>query len=206
MTGWATRYLRISRLALHFARGLVTSALVFPFVGAPQRRRTIQRWSRELLALLSVRLHVHGRPPPEGARPLMVVANHVSWLDIFAINAVVPVRFVAKSEIRRWPLIGWLCAQAGTLFIRQARRRDTARINELVAAALRAGEVFTVFPEGTTTDGSSVRKFHSSLLEPALAARAAVQPVAIRYERDDGTHVPKSPTTATGPYGTHYAE
>ena len=117
----------------------------------------------------------------------MLVANHVSWLDIFAINAVVPARFVAKSEIRSWPLVGWLCAQAGTIFIRQSRRQDTVRVNNEVSAALGAGEVFAVFPEGTTSDGSDVRKFHSSLLEPALAARAAVQPVAIRYEREDGS-------------------
>lgn len=117
----------------------------------------------------------------------MLVANHVSWLDIFAINAVVPARFVAKAEIRSWPLIGWLCAQAGTIFIRQSRRHDTVRVNVAVSAALTAGDVFAVFPEGTTSDGSDVRKFHSSLLEPALAARAAVQPVAIRFERQDGS-------------------
>jgi 1-acyl-sn-glycerol-3-phosphate acyltransferase len=99
----------------------------------------------------------------------------------------VPVRFVAKSEIRRWPLVGWLCEMAGTVFIRQARRHDTMRVNAEIAAALEAGDIFAVFPEGTTTDGASVIKFHSSLLEPALSARATVQPVALRYTRSDGS-------------------
>ena len=103
------------------------------------------------------------------------------------INAVVAVRFVAKSEIRRWPLLGWLCARAGTLFIDRARRRDTTRVNQMVARRLQAGDVFTVFPEGTTTDGSTLLKFHASLLEPALEAGAAIQPVALWFDRSDGT-------------------
>ena len=117
----------------------------------------------------------------------MLVANHVSWLDIFAVNAVVPVRFVAKSEIRSWPLIGWLCERAGTVFIRQARRHDTLRVNEAISAALQEGDIFAVFPEGTTTDGTQVIKFHSSLLDPALKAAAKVQPAALRYTRADGS-------------------
>jgi len=117
----------------------------------------------------------------------MIVANHVSWLDIFALNAVSPVRFVAKSEIRRWPAIGWLSARTGTLFIERGRRRDTARVSGLVTEAMRSGDVVAVFPEGTTTDGSQVLRFHSSLLQPALAAEAGVQPVALRFERSDGS-------------------
>jgi len=97
------------------------------------------------------------------------------------------VRFIAKSEIRVWPLLGWLSGRAGTLFIQRARRNDTARINGAVTAALRAGDIFAVFPEGTTTDGSTVLRFHASLLEPALEAGAAVQPVALRFERADGS-------------------
>lgn len=117
----------------------------------------------------------------------MLVANHVSWLDIFAIDAVVPVRFVAKSEIRGWPLLGWLTEQAGTIFIRQARRHDTLRVNATVAAALAKGDIFAVFPEGTTSDGTALGNFHSSLTQPALDAHALVQPVALRYTRADGT-------------------
>jgi 1-acyl-sn-glycerol-3-phosphate acyltransferase len=176
---------RIARLAFHLGRGLFTAAVIFPFQTAERRNRTIQRWSVNLLGLLRVHLHVHGAP--DGRRPLMLVANHVSWLDIFAINSVIPVRFVAKAEVRAWPMIGWLSERAGTLFIERARPRDAVRINAEVAVALRSGAVFAVFPEGTTTDGSTVLKFHSSLLEPALKAGAAILPVALCYEREDGS-------------------
>ena len=168
-------------------RGSLIAGLLFPLQSRERRKREIERWSARLLDLLAVRVDIHGTPPPYGARPLMLVANHVSWLDIFAINAVVPVRFIAKSEIRVWPLLGWLSGRAGTLFIQRARRNDTARINGAVTAALRAGDIFAVFPEGTTTDGSTVLRFHASLLEPALEAGAAVQPVALRFERADGS-------------------
>jgi 1-acyl-sn-glycerol-3-phosphate acyltransferase len=179
------RRLRIASLALHLALGLFIAAFFFPFQSVRRRKHEIRRWSARLLAVLAVRLEVHGAP--FDARPLLLVSNHVSWLDIFAIDAVVPVRFVAKSEVRRWPLVGWLSARCGTLFIRRARPHDTARINALVITALGAGEVFAVFPEGTTTDGSRILKFHASLLEPALKAGAALQPVAIRFERQDGS-------------------
>jgi 1-acyl-sn-glycerol-3-phosphate acyltransferase len=181
----ATRASRIARLALHLVQGLATAAFVFPFQTQPQRKLTIQRWSVRLLKILAVRLHVHGEPAAR--RPLMLVANHVSWLDIFAINAVITVRFVAKSEIRAWPLLGWLCQRSGTLFLQRGRRRDMARINHEVTAALLSGDVFAVFPEGTTSDGSTLLKFHSSLLAPALSTDAAIQPVAVRFECGDQT-------------------
>jgi 1-acyl-sn-glycerol-3-phosphate acyltransferase len=184
---WIKRWMRIARFALHLLRGLLVSTFLFPLQSGERRKREIEHWSLHLLDLLNVRLFLHGMPPAYGPRPLMIVANHVSWLDIFAINAIVPSRFIAKSEVRRWPFVGWLCARAGTIFIERARRQDTARVNHAVAAALRAGDVFAVFPEGTTTDGSTVLKFHASLLEPALEAAAAVQPVALRFERSNGT-------------------
>jgi 1-acyl-sn-glycerol-3-phosphate acyltransferase len=180
-----SRWLRILRLALHVARGLFIAALFFPFESEARRKAHIRLWAEQLLAILCVRLCVHGAP--SAVRPLMLVGNHVSWVDIFAVDAVLPVRFVAKSEVRQWPFVGWLSARCGTLFIERARRRDTARINALVTAALEQGEVFAVFPEGTTTDGSTLLKFHASLIEPALQANAAMQPFAIRYERPDGS-------------------
>ena len=183
----ATRGVRLTRIALHLLRGALIVAAVFPFLDAQGRRNAVERWSHALLRILVVHLHVYGEPPIRPAQPVMLVANHVSWLDIFAINAVVPVRFVAKSEIRRWPVIGWLSARTGTLFIERAQRRDTTRINQLVAEAMLAGDVAAVFPEGTTTDGSRVLRFHSSLLQPASLAAAGVQPVALRFERGDGS-------------------
>jgi 1-acyl-sn-glycerol-3-phosphate acyltransferase len=181
----ATRGLRFARVIWHLLQGLLTAALLYPFYPRPRRQTAVKRWSAALLRILGVRMHVHGTPAR--VRPLMLVANHVSWLDIFALNAVLPVRFVAKSEIRRWPAIGWLCVRTGTLFIERGRRRDTARVNGLVAEAMLDGDVVAVFPEGTTTDGTEVLRFHSALLQPALIAGAGVQPVALRYAHSDGS-------------------
>lgn len=199
-TARLTRLFRLVRVGIHLLRGLTIAGLLFPLVSKKRRRDAIKRWSGQLLHALAVRLHVHGEPPrqrrsqkresgsPEiDAQPIMLVANHVSWLDIFVIDAVVPARFVAKSEIRAWPLVGWLTEKTGTLFIKRARRHDIARINQALAEAMQDDYPFAVFPEGTTTDGSNVLKFHSSLLQPALLAGAVLYPVALRFMRLDGT-------------------
>ena len=183
----AVRAVRLLRVGLHLAWGAGVAALLFPWVSQQRRKREIRRWSARLLHLLAVKLRVHGASRPDHAVPLMLVANHVSWLDIFAINAVLPARFVAKSEVRRWPLIGWLCDRTGTLFIERSRRSHTVRINRLIAQALQAGDTVALFPEATSTDGTQVRKFHSALLQPATQVRAMLQPVAIRYRRADGS-------------------
>ena len=159
----------------------------YPFMNAARRRRALQRWSAGLVRHLAANLTVHGAPPEHSAGPFLLVANHVSWLDIFAINAAVPTQFVAKSEVRGWPLVGWLCVKADTLFIERGRRRDLARLDNLIADALRAGAGMGVFLEGTTTDGTTVLPFHSSLLRPAQQAGAQVIPVAIQYLRQEGT-------------------
>ncbi len=152
-----------------------------------RRQRALQRWSAGLVRHLAANLAVHGMPPQHHAGSFLLVANHVSWLDIFAINAAVPTRFVAKSEVRNWPLVGWLCVKADTLFIERDRRRDLARLDSSIAAALQAGAGMGVFLEGTTTDGTRVLPFHSSLLRPAQQAGARVIPVAIQYRRRDGS-------------------
>lgn len=180
-----TRVARFAGISWHLADGLLTAAFRFPFYSEARRTRAIRHWSAVLLRRLGVRLHVEGEL--HAGRPLMLVANHVSWLDIFAVNAVQPVRFVAKSEIRRWPAIGWLCEKTGTLFIERGRRADAGRVNRLTAEALRAGDVIAVFPEGTTSNGAQVLRFHSALLQPALIAGAGVQPVALRFAHSDGS-------------------
>lgn len=159
----------------------------YPLMTPARRRLALQRWSAKLVRHLAARLTVHGEPPRHDGAPFMLVANHVSWLDIFAINAAVPTRFVAKSEIRAWPLIGWLCVKADTLFVERARARDLARLDNIVADALRDGAGMGVFLEGKTTDGSEVLAFHSSLLRPAQQANMLIHPVAIQYRRSDGS-------------------
>lgn len=187
--GKAVRLNGVSRMiavGLHLACGLLTAAVLFPFMSHARKRARIRSWSGRLLAILGVRLDLHG--VVSGARGcVMLVANHVSWLDVFVINAVRPVRFIAKSEVRAWPAIGWLAARTGTLFVRRAHRSDVLRVNGDVEGALAAGDIVAVFPEGTTTDGLTVLPFHGSLLEPGIRAGAAFVPVALRFERDDGT-------------------
>lgn len=184
-TSVVTRGLRFARVFAHLLQGLLIVALLFPFFSRARCRLEIRKWSAALMHVLGVKVHVHDAPVR--ARPLMLVSNHVSWLDIFALNSAIPMRFVAKSEIRRWPFIGWLSAKTGTLFIERGRRSDTARVNRLIAEAMLEGDVVAVFPEGTTSDGAQILRFHSSLLQPALIVGAVVQPVALRFTRGDGS-------------------
>jgi 1-acyl-sn-glycerol-3-phosphate acyltransferase len=158
---------------------------VFPRAGTARRRALNGWWAAKLMRIVGIAIQVEGDPPPPGAA--VVAANHVSWLDIFALQAVHPVRFVAKSEIRDWPLAGWIAERAGTLFIRRGYRREVARANEHVHSALAQGDCVGVFPEGTTTDGDTLLRFHASLFEPAVADGVPVHPCAIRYQHSDGT-------------------
>lgn len=138
----------------------------------------VQRWSRHVLACLGLKLELEGHPRP-GAK--LVVANHVSWLDILVINAVMPSRFVSKAEVKQWPVVGTMVTLAGTLYIERGRPRDAKRVLGLLAQTLREGRSAAVFPEGTTSDGRSVMPFHANLLQAAIDADVPVQPVALRY-------------------------
>jgi 1-acyl-sn-glycerol-3-phosphate acyltransferase len=184
---------RVARATAHLVSGLATIRRAFPRTGRKGRRRLIRRWSARLLALLGVERRTLGDATLLAQAGRLLVANHVSWLDIFVINATHPARFVAKSEIRRWPAIGALVAGVGTLFIERGRRRDTHRINEQLREALTAGELVALFPEGTTSDGSRVLAFHGSLLQAAIDAGGAVVPVAIRYRDAAGRRSSAAP-------------
>jgi 1-acyl-sn-glycerol-3-phosphate acyltransferase len=175
------RFLRAIRLLLHLFRGVLTVAVLFPSYDRSRRRQAVGRWSARSLSILGVEVRVRGVPPESGGRPRLVVSNHVSWLDIQAIHAVWQVRFVAKSEVRRWPVIGWLSARSGTLFIERGSGRHAARINQSIHGAFVDGDDVGVFPEGTTTEGDRVERFHASLLQPAVDEQALVCPVALQY-------------------------
>jgi 1-acyl-sn-glycerol-3-phosphate acyltransferase len=112
---------------------------------------------------------------------LLLVANHISWLDISALHAARYCRFVSKSDVKGWPMIGRLAAGVGTLFIERQSRRDTRRIVHNMAASLSAGDVLAVFPEGTTGDGVHLLPFHGNLLQAAITANASIQPVALTF-------------------------
>jgi 1-acyl-sn-glycerol-3-phosphate acyltransferase len=134
-----------------------------------------------LLRLLGVGLQVSGQARP-GAT--LLIANHVSWLDITALHAVVPqARFVSKADVQRWPLLGWMVRGAGTLFIERERKRDALRVVHAMAAALRAGQTVAVFPEGTTGPGPEPLAFHANLLQAAIATATPVQPAVLRFHQ-----------------------
>jgi 1-acyl-sn-glycerol-3-phosphate acyltransferase len=139
-----------------------------------------------LLKMLGAELQVGGWPVGGLPGNVLIVANHISWLDIFVLNAVQPSRFVAKADLASWPMVGRLIADCGTLFIERGRGRDAHRINRDARAALEAGDVIAVFPEGKTSDGSELLPFHGSLLQPVIDARGQVQPMAIRYRDSNG--------------------
>lgn len=170
---------RMLRLAGHLLSGLRTLRRDFAGLTDEERQERVQQWSARALALLGVRLEVAGHPPVAG--PVLVVCNHVSWLDILVINAARPCRFVSKADVKSWPLLGRLVEEAGTLFIEREKRRDAVRVVHHLAESLRAGDVLAVFPEGTTGDGRSVLPFHANLLQAAIATQAPVLPVALRY-------------------------
>jgi 1-acyl-sn-glycerol-3-phosphate acyltransferase len=170
--------LHLLRVLLHLFQGLATCALVFPLAGPAMRERRIRNWSRKLLAICGVRLVVRGSISDS---PALIVCNHVSWLDIFAINTCRPCRFVAKSDIRDWPLLGWLCDRAGTIFIARGRQRDVRRIFQGLVQSIHAGERVAFFPEGTTSRQGTVLSFHANLFEAAIDAGVPVQPYALRY-------------------------
>ena len=181
------RALRATRVVVHVLGGIATTMVVFPMVAPARRQALVQRWSRRLLHLLRVEARLHGAIDVHGGNVLLV-ANHISWLDIFVLNAHRPARFVAKSELAGWPLAGRLIRGAGTIFVDRERRHDTRRVNHQAAQALAAGDVVAVFPEGTTTDGATLLKFHASLLQPIVEAQGHVLPVAIRYRDGSGAH------------------
>ena len=170
---------RLTRVALHVTEGLFTATVAFPWMAQARRDHHTRRWSRALLAICGVSIEV---PAPEASLArTMVVANHVSWLDIFVINAVHPCRFVAKSEIRSWPVLGWLPDKAGTVFIARGNRRDLRHIFKGLVTRLEQGERVAFFPEGTTAAQGNLLPFHANLFEAAIDANACVLPCALRY-------------------------
>jgi 1-acyl-sn-glycerol-3-phosphate acyltransferase len=178
---WVVGAWRLARALLHLLHGVLIVALRFRSFDAAQRAAQVQWWSAKLLHLVGLQLEVVGAPRPGVA---LLAANHVSWLDIAVIHAACGrARFVSKADVLRWPLLGWLIAAVGTLFIERDRKRDAVRVVHEVAAALGRGETVAVFPEGTTGAGATVLPFHANLLQAAIAAQAPVQAVAVRYHQ-----------------------
>ena len=170
---------RLCRVCLHLLTGLAACALVFPWAGQARRNGITRRWSRKLLGICGVSVEQGGAV--QALEHAMFVSNHVSWLDIFVINALHPCHFVAKSEIRDWPVLGWLADKGGTVFIARGNRRELRHIFKGMVASLQAGQRVAFFPEGTTASPGQVLPFHANLFEAAVDARVPVQPIALRY-------------------------
>ncbi len=175
---------RGSRLALHISYGILL-AVIYPHLNQTRQRRAMKAWSRQLLTILNIGIQIEGQQPARGEGGCLIVANHVSWLDIFVLNAIHPARFIAKSEVRDWPVIGWLCRRSGTIFIERTLRQDASAINQRVSILLGQGACIGLFPEGTTTDGKQVGHFHSALIQPAIDAGIRLCPIALRYQGKD---------------------
>lgn len=169
---------RMLRLLAHALGGLCTLYLRFGRMSDAQQHRTVQQWAQGVLRIMGIGLQVHGQAH-DG--PVLLVANHISWLDIVVMLAAQYCRFVAKSELKAWPLIGPLATAAGTLYIERASSRDALRVVHHMAERLQAGDVLAVFPEGTTGDGVEVLPFHANLLQAAIAAQAPAQAVGLRF-------------------------
>ena len=170
---------RILRVVGMVAQGLWLTAFVMPRVDAAAWHAVVQRWSLRMLRCLGVTVRVSGTPQP-GA--VLMVANHVSWLDIPALHASSPrTRFVSKSAIAHWPLLGRLARAGGTLFIERERKRDALRVVHEVADALKKHDAVAVFPEGTTGSGHEVLPFHANLLQAAITTATVIQPIVLRY-------------------------
>jgi 1-acyl-sn-glycerol-3-phosphate acyltransferase len=115
-----------------------------------------------------------------------VVSNHLSYLDIVIISSIMPCFFVSKAEIQGWPYFGEAARSGGTIFIDRKSRASTAEVAGQIGERLKLPIPVLLFPEGTSSDGAQVLRFHSSLFEPAIAAAASVTAAAVRYELEAG--------------------
>lgn len=170
---------RLVRCIVHGLHGLVIVLFVFPSLGMTARQTRIRWWSKKMLRSIGIELLVEGTPATGGC---LLAVNHVSWLDIMAVHAVVPrARFVSKADVKAWPLVSRLVDSANTLYLERERKRDALRVVHAMAESLRAGEMVAIFPEGTTSTGHGLLPFHANLLQAAIATATPVQPAALRF-------------------------
>ena len=182
-----TRIYRIARIFIHTLTGLSIAACVLPLLGAKSRQSLIKWWCGGLLRAFHIKVVTFGQLPTQHIHGVMFVANHVSWADIHALNSLITLRFIAKSEIKSWPIFGYLAGKTNALFIDRSKRQQAGKIVEIAANSLITGNNLGFFPEGTTTDGTHMMPFKSSVLQAAISANTQVWPIAIRYLNNDGS-------------------
>lgn len=186
-TPFITILYRILLLILHIAVGITILATVWVFCEQAARDKLVRWWSKGVLWSFNIKVVTFGQTPSLTQENSMILANHISWIDIYALNSVIPVRFIAKSDINNWPVFGYLARKSGTIFINRTSRKDTARIVDKTAESLLNGNNVAFFPEGTTTDGTTLGHFKSSLVQAAIQANVTLKPLAIRYPNPDGS-------------------
>lgn len=200
------RLYRLSLLILHvFLGAAVTLVMTRPNQPPGSKYDAISAWWRKRIAnILGVSLHVHGRPVPG---PVLIVANHISWLDIAVLGWIPRISFLSKAEVRHWPVLGWLAQRGGTLFIERGGHGSANRAVAQISRHLKEGRNILIFPEGTTSDGSHVQIFHPRLFAAAIQTETPIQPVALRYMRPEGqprgTAHPSAPFIGDDTFGTH---
>lgn len=166
-------------IVLHILCGLAIILLVFPYASTARKHAHIQSWSKRLLNIFGIELVVTNAAVMKN-QSFLLAANHISWVDIHAINAHRPIRFVAKSEVRNWPIFGWMAKQLGTVFIKRASSRHAHQVVTQMSNILKL-EPICIFPEGTSTAGRDVRPFKPNLFEAAIEANVPVYSLAIQY-------------------------
>ncbi|MDD1015325.1 lysophospholipid acyltransferase family protein [Pseudomonas rubra] len=179
-------YARVARVLLVVLFGLGMAALfsLYERLRVPASIERRQRWSQLFMNTLSnalpFKVRVVGKLPQQ---PMLWVSNHVSWTDIPLLGRLAPLSFLSKAEVRTWPVAGWLALKAGTLFIRRGGN-DSQLLRKQISQHLQQDCALLIFPEGTTTDGRSLRTFHGRLLASAIDTQTPLQPVALRYLRN----------------------
>lgn len=179
---------RIPLLLLHVLLGIVLCAIVLGLAGdrvmrdgrEPFAHRTIRWWSTALLRIFGFRARRFGTPLHD---PALFVCNHSSWLDIELMHTQRAACFVAKAEIARWPLVGWMAARGGTIFHRRGSNHSLTAVMQAMVRRMHEGRSVAVFPEGGTSSGETLRVFHARILQAAIDAEAPIQPVALRFAR-----------------------
>ena len=175
------RFFRTVRLVVHLAYGLLIAATFLGFLKPEKRDKVISYWSRGLIGIFNIDFIVQGSRPNWQTPSTLFVANHISWFDIYALNSVRALRFIAKLDIRAWPVLGWFAEKGNTLFIDRSKRSEASRMLNVTVKALENGDLLAFFPEGTTTDGTHLLPFKASLLQAAINTKATVWPVALQY-------------------------
>ena len=166
-------------LMLELVAAMLILSLLFPRLQRTGKLDHTRRWARRVLAILQVEVRCAGMVPSDCAG--LVVANHVSWLDILVIQSLMPGIFVAKAEVRRWPLFGRVAQGCSTIFVRRSSSRSARAMVDASVAAFGQGYSVVAFPEGTSTDGSDLGVFHANIFEAAIRSNTPVQPLTLRY-------------------------